>query len=716
MPAAPKPASLAEAFAAVAEAQKANDAASAAWLAAVADGDRIAFAPETKAALAAARDAVPIPAALIVPPSTVRTILVHQQADGSEETHNIDHRPWLPKCPADVHAHCAGDKAKRDEMLAALRDYQGAVATAEAKAVPALAKARRAERKLDRAADVAREKLQVAADRLARVPASTPEEALAKVTAVLHAYGSGLDRRGNVITGMKVDLPEEAPAELLGSLMADLRRMATAPQPQPPTISVASPDLDPVVRHLALADAETANLGPADPLTDRYFELLDGELEGDATSLLGLAWRVARVAGLRDTLAEHSDEDENVAFSIRKFDEEIESIMRSLVAMGANPTPAIRATFNIERVPFTPCEPSPAETHWRSVAAAYSHALAEREAIYSAYSAAIDEVDEAAPTPALLDLGEGRSLFSEEHIQNAPVPEAVRVTMREELARWKAAEAAAWALTPFKRGNAEDEPGGVMYEADSRFYDAFDQMLEAPAPSIDAMVFKFRAVIERVWCDRLGDDVDSPETFTRFLSEQSLDGGMPAAWLYLDALRLSGQKSALLETQPFDGDAWIAQFEANPGHRITPRGAEYQEPYAWGPETPTRDQLRITDPEAIARYEAHVRSRHTEEEWERRTYRVEPGTPVHLQQIEAISWAYPDGGPEHDRLIDLWERHLAVFQRPPTAAHLWRDLPDWRRDIVLTCAKKRDRQAKAAGNGSHESEQHGEEAAVLVAA
>lgn len=223
MPASPKPTCLAEAFAAVAEAQKANDAASAAWLAAVAAGDRIAFAPETKAALAAARDAVPIPAALIVPPSTVRTVMVQQQADGSEKTHNIEHRPWLPRCPADVHEHCAGDKAKRDEMLAALRTYQGAVEAAKAKAVPALAKARRAERKLDRAADVARGKLQVAADRLARIPASTPEEALAKVTAVLHAYGSGLDKRGNVITGMRVDLPDVEPPHAIRAVFSEDR-------------------------------------------------------------------------------------------------------------------------------------------------------------------------------------------------------------------------------------------------------------------------------------------------------------------------------------------------------------------------------------------------------------------------------------------------------------------------------------------------------------
>lgn len=548
MPASSKPTCLAEAFAALAEAQKAHDAATTAYLKATADADRIEFDPETKAALAAAREGVPIPTVLLVPPSTVRTVLVSHRTDGSEEAFNIDHAPWRPKCPADVYEHCAGDVAKRDEMLAALHGYDRDVRTAEAKAVPALTKARKLARRLELADDVARSHLHKAAERLSRVPASNAEEALAKVTAVLHAYGSGLDQRGNVVTGMKVDLPDEAPAELLGSLMADLRSMATSPEPQPPkAFNITAPEGDPVVAHLALADAEAT----PEELTDRYWELIDGPLEADATSLLGLAWRVARLnAVLQEYECISTVESPPVEARFRR---ELESMMRSLVRMGVEPPHAIRANFNVERVPFeVGARPSPdeARARWDAALAAFLTAKAAHVAVGETSDAATRRIVAALPPAAVIRHGTATaytrwpSLQSFDH-SHSPAEAHLRAELEDVFVRL---------ASDFAIREHADQASDGTYDA---MFDAEAVLMATPAPDLAAVVLKSELLAISDDDDKRGfDDLG-------WVSDQ-LHGFYPEkarVQIHHDLQRLSGIAHPSHQIGDWNPRVWIAAFE-----------------------------------------------------------------------------------------------------------------------------------------------------------
>jgi hypothetical protein len=198
-------------------------------------------------------------------------------------------------------------------------------------------------------------------------------------------------------------------------------------------------------------------------------------------------------------------------------------------------------------------------------------------------------------------------------------------------------------------------------------------------------------------------DPDDPEHISQVLSCRPYTPDGQLVRTYQSILSLAGLKPEIVATKAFNPERWIDQFEAFPGHTLEVLPgiirnslgirAEYADPVAWGPSMPAHKDIVIQDPEALARYDAWVRSRYTDAQWAEHeadpTRYVRGDRPFVVGAIDHIEQAYPDGGPEHDRLVTLHEMRCAKArgELKPIGSHLWAELEPWRRQRVASFVK-----------------------------
>lgn len=235
--------------------------------------------------------------------------------------------------------------------------------------------------------------------------------------------------------------------------------------------------------------------------------------------------------------------------------------------------------------------------------------------------------------------------------------------------------------------------------ASDQYTAAQDALIAAHPPHIAALRQQLSIVISRM--STL--DPDTENGIAELLQSRHYAEYSELAQIYVHACRLAGHDGAAANFKPFDPEAWIAEFEAHPGHtmqvsrrRNGTAEPEYADPIAWGPDMPAYDAIMIADPEAIARGNAWVRAQYTDEQWADREREEEqrrnqlrqmprdPMAPYIVQIEDQIERAYPEGHPERARLLSMLKlrSERARGNLRPIARHMWIDLEPWQQALV----------------------------------
>ncbi len=362
-------------------------------------------------------------------------------------------------------------------------------------------------------------------------------------------------------------------------------------------------------------------------------------------------------------------------------------VARRMVERGNSWTDRCLAAAYLDLQRLGPAQP-PSSEAWDAAAAALAASADEENRLLRALEAASDAAERDAPTPAILRRESGGTYTTEEQVEAAKLPFDQKVAMVTALREWMPVRQAALAA---HRVEELDEAW-----RDHSVCVAEDALIRTPAPNAQALALKLGLVVSR----HMGvsfEELQTVECITGLLTSDEPDE-RDLALTYQDALRLAGQRPDLVAAEAFDAAAWIANFEALPGHtmelvsdRSQAARPEFADPIAWGPDMPAFDDIKVTDPAAIARYEAAVRASYTDEEWEEakqttqwasRFGKDEAFTAAHPQHVEK---AYPDEtDPERQRLLALLElrRQRSLNERKPLGAGRWGALTLWQRKAV----------------------------------
>jgi hypothetical protein len=231
-----------------------------------------------------------------------------------------------------------------------------------------------------------------------------------------------------------------------------------------------------------------------------------------------------------------------------------------------------------------------------------------------------------------------------------------------------------------------EELDDIRDKAYDELSDAKCDLMDAQPPTLAALSEQIGLALLRATDEDINNDFvfDTSDGIAEVLASDD-QTVLDLARLYVHSVRLAGLPRPPGWGEEFDVEAWVSEFESHPGHTLTPRGPEYLEPMAFGPDYPAYEDIKITDPEAIARYDEHVRSMFTPAAW-KQYLKDRPGwqqgRPIPVQQEDALSWAYPDGGEEHDRLMALWRKRQEMRTAEPTGRHLWSNLAAWQKRLV----------------------------------
>lgn len=224
----------------------------------------------------------------------------------------------------------------------------------------------------------------------------------------------------------------------------------------------------------------------------------------------------------------------------------------------------------------------------------------------------------------------------------------------------------------------------VVNDLDTERTELEERILKQPPVGLGSIVAKLAVTLYRM----SALDPENPTDLRRLLGDSDYDAHGELAGVFLEALRLADPGHPAAAVKAFDPAGWAAEFEAYPGHKVTVRGPEYQDPIAWGPDMPAYESILITDPEAIARFDARMRSNYTDAQWAKELARPgrydRAGRAIVVDDQQRIDYAYPDGGPEADRLMALLALRGDQYfgRRSPLGAHLWRGLDAWEREAV----------------------------------
>lgn len=324
---------------------------------------------------------------------------------------------------------------------------------------------------------------------------------------------------------------------------------------------------------------------------------------------------------------------------------------------------------------------------WDLAVSALGAAYAEERRLLAALGEACDAVERDAPIPEILKRENGGYYFLEDQIAGLSVPFDQKVEMVATLRDWWPVRQAAGAAHRTEELNQEWDSHNLSPSEDA--------LMATPAPNISALALKLAMALSREHGLAL-EDLQTPEQIAELLSNSDAEA-RDYVLAYQDALRLAGERPDLVAAKAFDVQAWISAFEAHPGHHVTRSGRpSYEEPQAYGADTPAYNDIKVVEPEAIARFDAYQRSHYTDEQWAaakadrlKMGYGIrEDGHPFVAQCLDHLEGAYPDGGAEFERLKALWDlRHDRLANGTPTGARLWRDLPEWQKQAVRDFCK-----------------------------
>lgn len=207
---------------------------------------------------------------------------------------------------------------------------------------------------------------------------------------------------------------------------------------------------------------------------------------------------------------------------------------------------------------------------WRAIVQRFEAAQATYEHACCAQGEAEEQVRQASPLPAALKTERGREYLSERAIlsdQFLSFDKKVEMvaTVREWAPRWNLACAE----------YQTEECQKVCDAAHEAMDEALERMALAPAPSLDALLVKARALINRRVSQYIGEHSDNPAFASRLLTKPGDPAEAVVIHIYRDLLRLVGEVSPVLEAERFDAVAWIVEFEREPRLEVSQHGIAY---------------------------------------------------------------------------------------------------------------------------------------------
>lgn len=88
--------------------------------------------------------------------------------------------------------------------------------------------------------------------------------------------------------------------------------------------------------------------------------------------------------------------------------------------------------------------------------------------------------------------------------------------------------------------------------------DAWEAMIDTPAPDANAAAYKLRRLISEVYAEEIGDDVDDLAFLQHLLNDRTVDGPAPLVRLYQDALRQAGADHPAVSLDRIIDKPWTA--------------------------------------------------------------------------------------------------------------------------------------------------------------
>lgn len=312
---------------------------------------------------------------------------------------------------------------------------------------------------------------------------------------------------------------------------------------------------------------------------------------------------------------------------------------------------------------------------WAAAVDRYRQGHAEDDRLGDICHAIDARIEEEAPTPPALRSRSGGVYLTEEGILgDHRLSLSGKADAIEALRAWAPLLAAARERHGFTQAHE-------VWEAHDGIGQGFETLVDTPAPTLEAVVFKVRTILAEVACQYLRQNVDEPDTISELLSESHYDSNWPMARVYQDLLRLTQMRPELVAAGAFDAEAWVKDFEALPGHRITPWGPAYVHPDAWPVDRASDAEVTITDPLRLIQL-AQDRAERTGEPVQPYDHR---GVQLGEGCMGAVERIYADDPAERDQLTTALRSRMA----PPQGSAQWRALPEWRREHVQSWAASR---------------------------
>lgn len=235
-------------------------------------------------------------------------------------------------------------------------------------------------------------------------------------------------------------------------------------------------------------------------------------------------------------------------------------------------------------------------SQWSARLSAWQGARQESETVFRTYMAARAKVEAEAPRPDELERGDFRT---ELQIHCAPdLGPREKSKLIDQLRRWQTADREA----RDRHGLAAlDDACEAAVAAES---DAFDRLLDAPAPDAAAFMTKYRLYWARIVCEQEPEQAETVDVVSEMLSGEPIR--QAGTRLLQDALRLSGDRPDLAALEPFDAAGFVASFEAHAGHHIAKAGAYFTDEAVQRREKPVGsgawDSLADWQKEAASRF------------------------------------------------------------------------------------------------------------------
>jgi len=209
-----------------------------------------------------------------------------------------------------------------------------------------------------------------------------------------------------------------------------------------------------------------------------------------------------------------------------------------------------------------------ARDEWDAAVAAYHAALQTHRETEADFDRRYAEAIALSPTPDILKASNGEYLTESMIEEDRRLSFARKVEMINVFREWRPSRDAA-----VKALGCDGDPCEATFNT---VFEAFEAIMAMTPPDLSGLLLQLRLLIERLHLEYTHEAAVDVPTAQRLLDEPLNDAGGLFA-IYRNALGLAGIDDPVRHVRPFDAAAWVAAFEALPGHEVTGRGPAFIE-------------------------------------------------------------------------------------------------------------------------------------------